>query len=513
LKGLSVTDQESYEKLLDIVHTVKDLGAVQSLLSWDQSVLMPPNGAGARGEAMATVGKLSHEIFIADETGELLDKLKSFEESLDPDSDEASIIRTTRRDYERRKIYPPEFVAEVSKAEILGYQAWLEAREAQDYAHFLPALSHNVDLLRQQIAIYKDHHPEVQDDYDVLLHDYEPFLTAPEVDVVFDRLKAATIPLVRQVVDYADCVDDSFLNGHFPASKLEALSRHVAKSLGVKEDGWRLDPTVHPFATTISLGDIRLTTKYLESNVMSSYFSTMHEFGHGLYEANVAPALERTTVQRGASMAWHESQSRMWENLVGRGRPHWDWATPIIREYFPGEFDDVTPDQFYRAVNKMQPSLIRVEADELTYNLHIILRYELERDIFANRVELKDLPEAWNSKIRDYFGIEVPNDVEGVMQDVHWSAGMFGYFPTYALGNVVSLQLWQRIRKAIPDLDGKISRGETAELAEWLRVEIHQHGRKYVPKQLLQKVLGTDAFNPEPLVAYLTGKVNDLYSA
>jgi carboxypeptidase Taq len=502
-----------YSRLLETLHTVKDLNSVEGLLAWDQRVLMPSNAAEERGEVLATVGKLSHELFTSNATGELLDTLKPYEESLDPDSDEASTIRVTRRDYERRKIYPAEFEAECARAEIMGYQSWIEAREAQDFSSFLPALTRIVDLRRQQISIYKAVHPEVEDDYDVLLNDFEPFLTATEVDVVFDRLKAATIPLVEKVVANADRVDDSFLNGSFPVSKLEQLSKYVAKSLGVTDEGWRLDPTVHPFASAIALNDIRLTTKYLESNVMSSYFSTMHEFGHGLYEANVSPTIARTNLQRGASMAWHESQSRMWENLVGRSRRHWDWATPVVQKCFPGEFDDVTPDRFYRAVNKLQPSLIRVEADELTYNLHIILRYELERDIFANRVELKDLPEAWNRKIHEYLGLDVPNDTVGVMQDVHWGEGLFGYFPTYSLGSVVSLQLWQRIRAEIPDLEGKIGRGETGELAEWLRSEIHQHGRKFAPKDLLQKVLGTDRFDAEPLIGYLTDKVNDLYGS
>lgn len=506
-----MTYQESYDKLLDIVHTYDDLGSAQALMGWDQRVLMPSNAAEARGDVLATVGKLAHEIFTSDETGELLDRLAEYEESLPFDSDEASIIRVTRRDYERMKIYPSEFEAEFARAGILGYQAWIEAREAQDFKSFLPALARIVDLLRQQIEMYKAVHPEVRDDYDVLLNDFEPFLTAPEVDVVFDRLKAATLPLVRQVVEYADKVDDSFTTGHFPAAKLEQLSRKVASRLGVTEDGWRLDPTVHPFASTIALDDVRLTTKYVESQVHSSYFSTMHEFGHGLYESNVGRSLARTTLQRGASMAWHESQSRMWENLVGRGRPHWDWAMPVMREVFPGGFDQISPDQMYRAVNKLGPSLIRTEADELTYNLHIILRYELERDIFARRVELKDLPEAWNTKMREYFGLDVPNDTIGVMQDVHWSEGLFGYFPTYSLGNVLSLQLWQRISEELPDLNASVARGETGDLSEWLKAEIHQHGRKYTPKELLNKVLGTDAFDPEPLVGYLTSKVNDLY--
>jgi carboxypeptidase Taq len=497
--------------LLDVVHTVRDLGSAASLAAWDQRVLMPRNGAEARGETLATLTRLSHEIFTADTTGELLDSLKQHEASLDPDSDEAAIIRVTRRDYEKRRIYPAVFEAEMARAENAGYTAWIAARESKDFGDFLPALERVVELKRQQIAIYKGAHPEITDDYDVMLDDFEPGLSAVEVDTVFDRLKTATLPLVQEVVDRADRVDNSFVQGSFDVARQEAISREVAAALGVTEDGWRLDPTVHPFASTIALGDTRLTTRYLEHQLLSSYYGTMHEFGHGLYEAQVSSTLGRTTVQRGASMAWHESQSRSWENLVGRSRAHWTWATPVVKRHFPGAFDDRTPDDFYRAANKFGPSLIRVEADELTYNLHIILRYELERDIFANRVALADLPEAWRSKMRDYLGIEVPDDVLGVMQDVHWSEGLFGYFPTYALGNVVALQLWGPITAAVPNLEDKIAAGDFVDLKEWLRVNIHQHGRKYMPKELLQRVVGVDVFDPEPLIAYLGAKVDELY--
>ena len=506
-----MTHEESYAQLLKTIHTVYDLLSAASLMAWDQRVLMPPAAAEARGEALATLTEIAQQHFTSDTMGELLESLREYEESLPFDSDEASIIRVTRRDYEKEKIYPPEFEAEFSRAQIIGYQAWIEAREAQDFSKFLPSLTRIVDLRREQIAIYKAAHPGIADDYDVLLDDFEPFLSAVEVDEVFDRLKAATIPLVQQVVEHAGKVDASFTEGHFPQAKLDELSRRVATQLGVTTERWRLDPTVHPFASAIALDDIRLTTNFDEGQVHSSYFSTMHEFGHGLYESNVGRGLARTGLQRGASMAWHESQSRMWENLIGRGRPHWDWAMPVMRDVFPGEFDSITPEQMYRAVNKLGPSFIRTEADELTYNLHIILRYELERDIFADRVALADLPEAWNSKMREYFGLDVPNDTIGVMQDVHWGEGLFGYFPTYSLGNVVSLQLWQRVRQELPELDSQIASGDTTDLAEWLRENIHQYGRKFTPKELLQRVLGVEKFDPEPLIGYLTAKVNELY--
>ena len=502
---------ETFQQLKKRIQQVNDLNGAAGLLGWDQRTYMPPKGAGARAERMSTLAELSHEIFTSDETGALLDQLADYAKAQPADSDEAALWRIVRRDYDKEKIIPAGLSADLQRASILGYQAWAEARPASDFARFLPALERNIELNKQVIQIQREANPDIADDYDVLLDDYEPGLTTAEVTRVFDRLKEATVPLLRQVVANADKVSDALVHGSFPVAQQDALVRDVVRQLGYNDDSWRLDVTEHPFASPMAIEDIRLTTKFEEDFLNPALFGTMHEFGHGLYERNVSPSLERTPLARGASMAWHESQSRMWENLVGRGRPFWEYGLPKLQAAFPGTFDDVTADDIYQAVNRFGPSFIRIEADELTYNLHIIIRFELERDLFSGAVQAKDLPEAWNAKVRQYLGVDVPNDANGALQDVHWGTGSFGYFPTYALGNVVAAQLWERILADIPDLERDFERGEFGRLRAWLAENVHRHGRKYMPMDLMDKVLGVRELNPEPLIRYLTAKVDSLY--
>lgn len=499
------------EALRTRLEEVSDVYGAMSLLGWDQRTIMPRRGEGVRSNRLATLSRIAHEMFTTDEIGKLLDDLAGHERSLTFDSDDAALIRVTRRDYEKARIIPSDLEARSSRASSAGYQAWVEARRTSDFAKLRPALEEIIALRREEIDLVRAARPEITDDYDVLLDDYEPGLTAVEVSRVFDRLKEATIPLVQRVRERHDQVDDAPVHGQFPIDQQRALVTAIATRLGFSEDDWRLDPTQHPFASSMGVNDIRITTRYYEDFLNPSLFGTMHEFGHGLYEHGVSEDLERTPLQRGASMAFHESQSRMWENLIGRGRPFWTWALPELRNAFPEQFAGVGEDDMYRAVNKLGPSLIRVEADELTYNLHIILRFELERDIFAGRVELDDLPAAWNAKMREYFGIDVPDDARGVLQDVHWGSGSFGYFPTYALGNVVALQFWQRIVRELPDLDASTEAGEFGELRDWLATNIHRHGRKFTRGELLERTVGTPSFDPEPLITYLTAKVDSLY--
>jgi carboxypeptidase Taq len=503
---------ETFLKLKKRIQQVGDLGGAAGLLGWDQRTYMPPKGAATRGERLATLAELAHEIFTSDETGDLLDQLEDYAASQPADSDDAALWRLVKRNYDKEKVIPAELTAEISRAAIAGYQAWAEARPASDYATFLPALERNIDLLKQVVRLQREANPSIADDYDVLLDDYEPGLTVEEVTRVFDRMKEATTPLVKQVSVNAAAVSDGLVHGSFPVAQQDALVRKIVHQLGFEDDSWRLDVTEHPFASPMAVQDIRLTTKFEEDFLNPALFGTMHEFGHGLYERNVAPELERTPMARGASMAWHESQSRMWENLVGRGRPFWKYGLPKLQEAFPGTFDDATADDLYKAVNTFGPSLIRIEADELTYNLHIIIRFELERDLFSGAVSVRDLPEAWNARIRDYLGIDVPNDANGVLQDVHWGTGSFGYFPTYALGNVLAAQLWERILADIPDIERDFEQGEFGQLRTWLAENIHRHGRKYMPMDLLDKVLGVKQLDPEPLIRYLTTKVNYLYA-
>lgn len=501
--------QEAFDQLLRRVHQVMDLQGASSLLVWDQQTLMPARGMAVRGERLATIAGLMQEIFTADETGELLDKTRDFATGKGEDSFEASLWRIVKRRYDKQKRIPAELAEEMARAQTAGYQAWHAARSASDYSIFEPAMTRNLELALEIIRIQKEA-MGADDDYDVLLDDFEPGLKASDIDPVFDRLKEASMPLVQKVAEKADD-RDKLVHGEFPTEKQEALVRSVATQLGFTDDAWRLDVTAHPFASSMGINDIRITTKYEEDYFNPSFFGTMHEFGHGLYEHQISESLERTPLARGASMMWHESQSRMWENLVGRGRPFWTWASPKVQETFPKQFGDASADDIYRAVNAMGPSFIRIEADELTYNLHIILRYELERAMVAGDVTVQDLPEAWNAKIKEYFGLDVPNDAQGVLQDVHWGSGSIGYFPTYTLGNVLAAMLWKRITAELPGLNDDFERGEFDRLRTWLGENIHQYGSKYLPMDLLEKVLGVRQLDAEPLIDYLTAKVNDLY--
>jgi carboxypeptidase Taq len=502
---------ETIARLRDHLGTISDLNGASAVLGWDERTKMPSGGADIRAERLATLGRLAHEMFVSDTTVRLLEESEKELDSLDYDSDDASLVRYVRRTYNRQSAISSELLTEAIRASSQGYATWVQARANNDFMAFLPALERVVEVNHRLIEAYRTVQPDAEEDYDLLLEDYEPGLTSREIAEAFDVVRDRTIPLVQQVRENAGKVDDSLVHGNFPADRQEQLSLRVIRQLGFDDAHWRLDETHHPFASSMGITDIRITTRYLPELFNAALFGSMHEFGHGLYERQVDPALERTPLARGTSMAWHESQSRMWENLVGRSRAFWEWAIEPTREVFPETFGSATPEDVYRAVNKLQPSLIRVEADELTYNLHIILRFEMERDILGGRIALKDLPEAWNQRMQDYLGVTVPNDADGVLQDVHWSSGSFGYFPTYALGNVLSLQLWSRITTEIPDLEDNFRKGEFAPLREWLGENVHRHGSKFLPKELMEKVLGTRKLDPVPLTTYLEAKVNDLY--
>jgi len=500
--------KETYEELKTRLAGIHDLRMARAILGWDQHTKMPPKGGEVRAEQLGTLDRFSHELFISDEVGRVLEDLREYEEGLDADSDEASLIRITRRDYEKAKRVPPELRAEMTRAGAMALPAWIEAREKSDFSIFLPYLKRNVELQHEYIACFEGMGFETG--YDALLDDFDEGMTAAAVRAVFDELKRELIPFIAEIGERADQVDNSCLHGHFPVDTQRAFALEVLERLGFDHESWRLDPTVHPFAMSAGTQDIRLTTRYDESDLSVSLFACIHEFGHGFYEANVDPALERTPLASVTSMSLHESQSRMWENLVGRGLPAWRFFYPQLQAAFPDQFAGVELDDYYRAINKVQPSLIRVEADEATYNLHIILRFELEQEILSGELALEDLPEAWNARTAEYLGIDVPDDAQGVLQDVHWSGGAIGYFPTYALGNVVSVQLWEQVRAAIPDLDTQFERGEFGELAGWLRENLHRHGRKYTSKEMLERITG-GALDPGPYLCYLREKLGEIY--
>jgi len=480
---------------------VSDLYKAGGVLAWDQRVTMPLGGGPARAEALATIGRLAHEKFVDEEIGRLLERLHPFEESAEYDSDDASLIRVTRRDWEKARRVPAELRADIIRASAIGHQIWVEARANNDFASFLPVLERNLELKQRYVECFEwDDSP-----YTPLLDDYEPFMTSTEVAEIFDTIR----PVLTELVRDAPAIDASFLQVHFPPEQQREFAERIIATLGFDRDAWRLDPTVHPFCTSFSNRDVRLTTRYLDQG-LDSVWSTMHESGHGLYAHGIASSLLRTPLATAPSLGLNESQSRTWENLVGRSRPFWEhWYEPL-QEAFPAQLEEVELDRFLAAVNRAEPGLIRVEADETTYSLHIILRFEIERRLLEGQLELKDLPEAWNSAMLEYLGIEVPDDTRGVLQDTHWSDGSFGYFPTYALGNVISLQIWAAVREALPDLDGQVSAGELTGLSRWLTDNLYSLGRKFAPKETLERLTGTAKIDPQPYLAYLREKASAL---
>jgi carboxypeptidase Taq len=479
---------------------LSDLGKAAGVLGWEQRVSMPPAGAEARADQLATLTRIRHERFVDDEVGRLLERLRPLEESLPYDSDDASLVRVTRRDWEKARRVPTALAEERTRAAALGQQAWVEARRNDDYAAFLPYLRTNLELAHRYAELF-----EPKDAlYTALLDGYERDMTTTEVREVFDVLRPALTELIREAPE----VEASFLTGDFDPERQRSFGEAVLATLGLEPGAWRLDPTAHPFCTSFSNRDVRLTTRYSSRN-LESIWSTMHEAGHGLYAAGVADSLQRSPLAGAPSLGLNESQSRTWENLVGRSRPFWEHWYPTLQQTFPS-LAEVELDAFVRAINRAAPGLIRVDADETTYSLHVILRFELEQKLLDGAVRLEDLPEAWRERMRELLGVDVPSDAQGVLQDTHWSQGSFGYFPTYALGNVISLQLWARVQEALPDVEAQIAAGELGELSAWLRDNLYALGRKLTPRETLARLTGSEALDPAPYLSYLRDKLSAL---
>ncbi len=498
---MSATFTELQTRLAEIV----DLGKTAAILGWDQQVMMPAKGAPVRAEQLATIGRIAHQKFTSPEIGKLLDDLAGFEQEHDYDSFEASLIRVTRQDWEKARKVPSELRAEMTRASSLAIPVWVNARKTNDFASFLPVLRTNLDLRKRYVECFDGKYAEP---YDVLLDDYERGMKTAEVREIFDYLKLHQAPLVQEIAGRAGPPAPG--ERTFPIPHQKTFELEVIQRFGFDPDGWRLDPTVHPFASGAGQNDIRITTRYFEDS-LDGLFGTMHETGHGLYEHQVGPELERTPLGRGTSLGLHESQSRMWENLVGRARPMWRFFFPRLQELYPDALAGYDTERWYREINTVEPSLIRVESDEATYNLHIILRFELEQEMLAGSFPLEQLPEEWNRRVWDYLGIEVPDDTRGVLQDTHWAGGALGYFATYALGNLISAQIWEKVTAELPDLEAQFEQGEFGALREWLGQHLHRHGRKFTPSETLERVVGTPKIDPEPYVRYLRAKFGDIY--
>jgi carboxypeptidase Taq len=485
---------------------VSDLNKAIALLSWDQQTYMPGGAVAARAEQLATLSRMAHQLFCAGETGRLIDEATPLAEQLPYDSDDASLVRVARRDYGRQCRLPAEFVAEFSRVRAVGRVAWAEARRKSDFAMFQPHLQQVVDLVRRQAEYlgYTEH------PYDALLDLYEPDMRTAEVRTLFAELHDGLAPLVKRVAARPDAVDSLLLEQEYDEQTQIKLGEQIIAKIGFDFECGRQDFSAHPFCTSFAATDVRITTRVSRNQLTMALFGTLHEMGHGLYEQGTSPALARTLLAGGASLGMHESQSRMWENLVGRSRAFWQHFLPLLQGTFPTQLGGIDVEQFYRAINRSQPSLIRVEADELTYNLHIMLRFELELALLEGALAVAELPAAWNARMQEYLGLTPPNDALGVLQDVHWSGGMIGYFPTYTLGNVISAQLFERASAELADLSSQFAAGEFDGLLGWLRRNLHAHGRKFTPNELLQRIVG-GGVQAAPYLAYLRNKFGELY--
>ena len=497
---------EKFDELKARLAEISDLERAAAVLGWDQQTYMPPGGTAARSEQLATLSKLAHQHFISDEMGDLLEASAQETDGMDHGSDEASLVRVTRRDYQKARRVPSELVAELARVTTLATETWTQARAQSNFSLFAPHLERIVALeIRLAEALGYDERI-----YDALLDQYEPEMKTAQVEAIFAEIKPQLVQLAREIAEHQDQVDDKVLHRSYDEQAQWDFGVEIIKSFGFDFQRGRQDHSAHPFTTGFSPDDVRITTRF-ESNFLSpALFGTLHECGHALYEQGVSPALARTPLDGGSSLGFHESQSRLWENLVGRSHPFWKFAFPRLKERFPRQLADTDLEGFYKAVNRVQPSLIRVEADEVTYNLHIMLRFDLENALLEGKLRVKELPQAWNAKIEEYLGLTPPDDAQGVLQDIHWSGGMLGYFPTYALGNLISVQLWGQVLQEIPDLPDQIESGRFEALRAWLREKVHQHGRKFTPVELLQRVSGS-TLQAEPYLAYIRSKFSDIY--
>ncbi|MBV9280677.1 MAG: carboxypeptidase M32 [Chloroflexi bacterium] len=494
------------DKLRTRLADVHNLERASAVLTWDQHTYMPPAGAAARGEQMATLSRLAHEIFTDPRTGELLAASAREVADLPPDGDDARLVRLARRQYDRAVKVPPALVSEMRKHAAVANPIWVRARQENDFASFEPCLGKTVQLSRE-MAEHLGYEDSV---YDALLQEFEPGMKTSQVRAIFDALKPDLVELVAAISERLDLVDDSVLHQPFDEAGQEAFGRMVVERFGYDFSRGRQDRTVHPFEITFSRNDVRITTRFEPDFLSPALFGTLHEGGHGMYEQGVGESLDGTMLGRGTSLGFHESQSRLWENVVGRSRPLWQHFYPHLQRAFPGQLGDTDLETFYKAINKVQPSFVRVEADEVTYNLHIMLRFEMEIDMLEGRFPVSEAPAVWNQKMDDYLGIRPPTDSLGILQDIHWSGGMLGYFSTYSLGNITSVQLYDRAVQEVPDIPEQIARGRFEGLHGWLTDRIYRHGSKFEPNELIQRVTG-EPLQSRSYLAYLRRKYGEIY--
>lgn len=498
--------QAAYQKLTARCREIAHLRCVANLASWDQETMMPPGGMHSRADQLALLAGLIHEKFTAPETGDLIGECQN--NGFAAGSVEAANVRELRRDFDRASKLPRQHVEELTRAKSLSQHAWAEARSKSDFRMFAPHLKKMFDLTRKSASYYG--WPGDGEPYDALLENYEPGARAREIEAVFKPLQVRLAALIAEVKSSRKRINDSVHNALVPRDRQEAFCRFIAGKIGFDFGRGRLDVSTHPFCEGVAPGDCRMTTRFHKDQALEALSSTMHEAGHGMYEQGLNEKQFGLPCGEAVSLGIHESQSRGWENMVGRSLPFWKWAAPHARKLIPNAMKGQTPEKIYAAANIVRPSYIRVEADETTYNLHIMLRFDLERALLRGDLKTDDVPAVWNETFEKYMGIKVKKDSQGCLQDIHWSFGLIGYFPTYTLGNLYAAQFFEAARKAMPSLDKDFARGRFAPLLAWLNSNIHVHGRRYSAAELCRRVTGRD-LSSEPFLNYLEGKIRPLY--
>ena len=497
------------EKLHSIDRENRHLEKAIAVLRWDQETYLPEKGIDERSEQLALIEGIAHDRIISPETGYLLSELGSVPENPGGDEKlpplERDFLKVFRRIYDRAVKLPGDFVSAAARAEGLSQAAWVGARRNNDFSSFLPHLVKMIDFARQR-ALYWGF---TDNPYDGLLDIFEPGMCTGDVAAAFKPLGEQLSALLKKIASLPR-PDDSFLDQDFNIEGQGGFNLDMMKRLGFDTLRGRLDISAHPFTTTLGSDDVRITTRYSPRQIQSGIFSTIHESGHAFYEMDYPEEIRGGCLADGASMGIHESQSRLWENVIGRSRSFWELMFPVLRSHFPGALSLVPTDDFYRAINLVEPSLIRVEADEVSYSLHIILRFELERALFSGDLDPASLPAAWREKMKEYLGVEPETDSLGVLQDVHWSMGSFGYFPSYALGNLYGLQFWEKLKAEIPDVDEHIEKGNFIPIRGWLRDTIYIWGRRLLAPELLKTVTGK-SLSAEPFLLYIKSKYSDIY--
>jgi carboxypeptidase Taq len=501
-----ITMRDGLAELKGRLAEIYDLQSAAALLGWDQRSYMPPGGALARARQIGTLERLAHEKLTESAFGRLLDELRPLEESLPYDSDDASLIRVTQRDFDRARRIPSSFKAEYDSNAAMTYQVWTRARAEDDFAAVEPYLEKTLDLSRRYSAFF----PEAEGVIDPLVALSDEGVTGSDLSELFTELRAELAPMVRAIAQQPE-PDDSCLRQHFPADEQLALGLEAAEGIGYDLKRGREDLSDHPISTAIALDDVRITTRIDEHFFPSAFFGTLHETGHAIYCQNIRKELEGTPLGHGATAGVHESQSRLWENLVGRSKGFWLFFFPRLQNAFPEQLAGVSLDQFYAALNKVKPGLFRVGADEVTYSLHCAMRFQLELDLLEGRVSVPDLPEVWRERFQENFGIAPTNDRDGVLQEMNWYCGRIGgLYQHFTLGNIMSCMWFEAATKAQPQIEEEMARGEFSTLRQWLTEKIHTHGRKFTIAELVERVTG-GRLTTEPYIRYLKGKYGELY--